>query len=130
MTVTQTVAGFMDRLVAKNPAEPEFHQAVKEVVESLVPCLDRHPEYLEHKILERMSGAGPDLHLPGAVAGRHAARSRSTAASGWSSTTHRPLQGWPALPPDRQPGHPEVPRLRADPEEQPHHPADGRRQGR
>jgi glutamate dehydrogenase (NADP+) len=55
MSVTQTVAGFMDRLMAKNPAEPEFHQAVKEVVDSLVPCLERHPEYLEHKILERLS---------------------------------------------------------------------------
>ncbi len=55
MSVTQTVAGFMDRLMAKNPAEPEFHQAVKEVVDSLVPCLERHPEYLEHKILERMT---------------------------------------------------------------------------
>jgi glutamate dehydrogenase (NADP+) len=55
MNVTQYVAKFYERLVAKNPAEPEFHQAVKEVVESLVPCLERHPEYLEHKILERMS---------------------------------------------------------------------------
>ncbi|MFI5165748.1 MAG: NADP-specific glutamate dehydrogenase [Thermoanaerobaculales bacterium] len=55
MSVKQTVAAFMDRLIAKNPAEPEFHQAVKEVVDSLIPCLDRHPEYIEHKILERMS---------------------------------------------------------------------------
>ncbi len=55
MSVTQHVQKFMDHLVAKNPAEPEFHQAVKEVVESLVPCLERRPEYLEHKILERMS---------------------------------------------------------------------------
>ncbi|MBI2837892.1 MAG: NADP-specific glutamate dehydrogenase [Acidobacteria bacterium] len=55
MSVAQYVAKFMDHLVAKNPAEPEFHQAVKEVVDSLVPCLDRHPEYLEQKILERMS---------------------------------------------------------------------------
>ena len=55
MSVTQYVEKFMDNLVAKNPAEPEFHQAVKEVVESLVPCLERRPEYLEHKILERMS---------------------------------------------------------------------------
>lgn len=55
MSVNQYVAGFMDRLVAKNPAEPEFHQAVKEVVESLIPCLERHPEYIEHKILERLS---------------------------------------------------------------------------
>jgi glutamate dehydrogenase (NADP+) len=55
MSVSQYVQRFMENLVAKNPAEPEFHQAVKEVVESLVPCLERHPEYLEHKILERMS---------------------------------------------------------------------------
>ena len=55
MSVNQYVAGFMDRVVAKNPAEPEFHQAVKEVVESLVPCLEKHPEYVEHKILERMT---------------------------------------------------------------------------
>jgi len=45
----------MEKLVAKNPAQPEFHQAVKEVVESLVPCLDKHPEYIDQKILERMS---------------------------------------------------------------------------
>ena len=55
MSVNQYVAGFMDRIVAKNPAEPEFHQAVKEVVDSLVPCIEKHPEYVEHKILERMT---------------------------------------------------------------------------
>jgi glutamate dehydrogenase (NADP+) len=55
MSVKQTVAKYMEKLIAKNPAEPEFHQAVKEVVESLVPCLDRHPEYIEHRILDRMS---------------------------------------------------------------------------
>ena len=45
---------FMRDLIAKNPAEPEFHQAVQEVVESLVPVLERHPKYLDHKILERI----------------------------------------------------------------------------
>ena len=39
---------------AKNPSEPEFHQAVQEVVESLALVLDRHPEYRSAKILERM----------------------------------------------------------------------------
>ncbi len=47
-------AKFMDNLVAKHPAQPEFHQAVREVVDTLYPCLEKHPEYLEHKILERM----------------------------------------------------------------------------
>ena len=39
---------------AKNPAEPEFHQAVKEVFDSLRPVLDRHPEFISNKILERI----------------------------------------------------------------------------
>ncbi|HEY0370094.1 MAG TPA: NADP-specific glutamate dehydrogenase [Chthoniobacterales bacterium] len=38
----------------KNPAEPEFHQAVYEVVQSLTIALDRHPEFRKAKILERM----------------------------------------------------------------------------
>jgi glutamate dehydrogenase (NADP+) len=40
---------------AKNPAEPEFHQAVMEVLESLRLVLERHPEYQEAKILERLT---------------------------------------------------------------------------
>jgi glutamate dehydrogenase (NADP+) len=48
------VSNLMAEVKAKNPVEPEFHQAVQEVVESLVIVLDRHPEYREHKILERI----------------------------------------------------------------------------
>ena len=40
---------------AKNPAEPEFHQAVEEVMGSLELVLQRHPEYRSMKILERMT---------------------------------------------------------------------------
>ncbi len=39
---------------AKNPAEPEFHQAVSEVAQSLALYLERYPEYRKAKILERM----------------------------------------------------------------------------
>src|SRR5208337_4976703 len=39
---------------SKNPAEPEFHQAVQEVLESLGPALSKHPEYQKARILERM----------------------------------------------------------------------------
>ena len=39
---------------AKNPAEPEFHQAVQEVFESLRLVLQRHPEYRDARILERV----------------------------------------------------------------------------
>jgi glutamate dehydrogenase (NADP+) len=48
------VAALMTQVKAKNPAEPEFHQAVQEVVESLALVLDRHPEYRHARILERI----------------------------------------------------------------------------
>ncbi|MCB9851162.1 MAG: NADP-specific glutamate dehydrogenase [Phycisphaerales bacterium] len=45
---------FMAGVIAKNPEQKEFHQAVHEVVESLMPVLDKHPEYRKAKILERI----------------------------------------------------------------------------
>src|SRR3954449_398101 len=48
------VEDFMAEVKAKNPAEPEFHQAVVEVAESVAIVLDRHPEYRKLRILERM----------------------------------------------------------------------------
>ncbi len=39
---------------AKNPSQPEFLQAVDEVLESLEPVLDKHPEYVEAKIVDRI----------------------------------------------------------------------------
>jgi glutamate dehydrogenase (NADP+) len=48
------VASLMAEVKAKNPAEPEFHQAVQEVAESLAPVLERHPEYRHAKMLERI----------------------------------------------------------------------------
>jgi glutamate dehydrogenase (NADP+) len=39
---------------AKNRGEDEFHQAVEEVLETLSPALDRHPEYVEAKIVDRL----------------------------------------------------------------------------
>jgi glutamate dehydrogenase (NADP+) len=46
---------FMGMVKAKNPAEPEFHQAVYEVVQSLMPVLEKRPEYKKAKILERIA---------------------------------------------------------------------------
>lgn len=48
------LVSLMDGLTARNPSEPEFHQAVQEVVESLELVLDRRPEYRSLKILERI----------------------------------------------------------------------------
>jgi len=52
--MASAVDTFMAGVVAKNPEQKEFHQAVHEVVESLVPVLDKHPEYRKGKILERI----------------------------------------------------------------------------
>ncbi len=46
---------FMKGLKKRNPHEPEFHQAVREVAETLFPYLDAHPKYREARILERMT---------------------------------------------------------------------------
>ena len=52
--MSNAIAAFMEQVVAKNPAEMEFHQAVEEVVESLWPVLDKRPEYRKAKVLERI----------------------------------------------------------------------------
>ena len=44
----------MDDLAAKNPGEKEFHQAVREVLESVAPYIIEHPYLLDQKILERI----------------------------------------------------------------------------
>ena len=49
------VKDFMDEIKAKNPAQPEFHQAVLEVVSSVALVLERNPEYRKAKILERIA---------------------------------------------------------------------------
>ncbi len=48
------VSDFMAKVIAKNPGESEFHQAVQEVVESLMPFIEENPKYKKAKILERM----------------------------------------------------------------------------
>ena len=44
--------GLMDRVIRRNPAEPEFHQAVREVLSSLAPVIDAHPEYVTQGVME------------------------------------------------------------------------------
>ena len=43
-----------EEVIARNPEEPEFHQAVREAVSSLGPVLDKHPEFVEEKVIERL----------------------------------------------------------------------------
>ena len=48
------INAFMEMVKAKNPGEKEFHQAVHEVAESVIPFMDGHEQYKKAKILERM----------------------------------------------------------------------------
>ena len=52
--MSSAVDAFMAQLVAKNPAEPEFHQAVHEVVESVMPIVEAVPAYKHSRILDRL----------------------------------------------------------------------------
>ena len=51
----QYVEDFMARLIARNPGEPEFHQAVREVAESLAPHIVTSPILQKMKVLERIA---------------------------------------------------------------------------
>ena len=53
--MSNAVDQFMAGLVKRNPHEPEFHQAVREVVETLMPFVQEHSKYQDAQILERMT---------------------------------------------------------------------------
>ena len=48
----QYLADLMETVKKRNPDEPEFHQAVTEVLESLEPVIEKHPEYIKMGVLE------------------------------------------------------------------------------
>ena len=50
----QYVEAILASIEKKDPQEKEYHNVVKEVLTSIVPVLEQHPEYKKHKILERM----------------------------------------------------------------------------
>ncbi|GAA5212839.1 NADP-specific glutamate dehydrogenase [Microbacterium kyungheense] len=54
LTSNDTVRLVLDTVEARNPHEPEFLQAVHEVLESIAPVLDTHPEFVDGGILERI----------------------------------------------------------------------------
>lgn len=55
--IQQYISDFMTRIEARNPNEPEFHQAVHEVVESLAPYIIENPVLGKMKVLERIAEA-------------------------------------------------------------------------
>ncbi|TCK26312.1 NADP-specific glutamate dehydrogenase [Pseudonocardia endophytica] len=50
----ETLRPIYERVLSRNPGETEFHQAVREVLESIGPAVDKHPEYAQAKIVERI----------------------------------------------------------------------------
>lgn len=50
MTADTVIKSVYEQVLKRNPGEPEFHQAVKEILESLGPVLDKHPEYIKAAI--------------------------------------------------------------------------------
>ena len=115
---------------AKNPAEPEFHQAATEVLDSLDLAIQRRPEYRKHKIVERVLEPErvvmfrvPWLDDQGERAGEPRLPHRD-------EQRDRPLQGRAAFPSLGQPRHPQVPGVRAGLQELADDAPHGRRQGR
>ena len=111
--MNEYVTSLMAEVKAKNPAEPEFHQAVQEVVESLALVLERHPEYRKAKILERIVEPErvimfrvPWVDDQGEVQVNRGFRIEMNSAIG-------PYKGGLRFHPSRQPRHPQVPGLRA-----------------
>ena len=50
----QYLKDLLERVKARNAGEPEFHQAVMEVLESLEPVIEKHPEYVESGVIEML----------------------------------------------------------------------------
>jgi len=54
MAANTVIQDAYEQVLKRNPGEIEFHQAVKEVLDSLGPVLEKHPEYVDAKILDRI----------------------------------------------------------------------------
>ena len=54
MAANSLIQAAYEQVLSRNPGEVEFHQAVKEVLDSLGPVLEKHPEYVEAKIVDRI----------------------------------------------------------------------------
>jgi glutamate dehydrogenase (NADP+) len=52
--IDEKLEAVIGEVIARNQGETEFHQSVREVLESLGPVLAKHPEFLDHKVIERI----------------------------------------------------------------------------
>ena len=108
------VESVIELVKEKNPNEPEFIQAVTEVLTSLEPVIEAHPEYEKASLLERL--VEPERVIMFRVPwvddeGNVQVNRRLSCAV---QQLHRPLQGRHPSASFREPLHHQVPRLRAD----------------
>jgi len=54
MIPSDVIETVYEQVLKRNPGEVEFHQAVKEVLESLGPVLEKHPDYIDARVLDRL----------------------------------------------------------------------------
>ena len=106
----------------RHPGEPEYLQAVKEVLLSIEEEYNKHPEFERVKLIERM--VEPERVITFRVPWV------DDKGEVHVNTGYRSVQRRPAFPLISEPLHPEVPRIRADFQKRTHHSAHGRRQGR
>ncbi|HEX2097635.1 MAG TPA: Glu/Leu/Phe/Val dehydrogenase dimerization domain-containing protein, partial [Rubrobacteraceae bacterium] len=52
--INENLGSICEEVIRRNPGEPEFHQAVREVLNSLGPVLERHPEFIEERVIQRL----------------------------------------------------------------------------
>src|SRR5690606_9944086 len=50
--LTPALGEIYERAIGRSPGEVEFHQAMREVLESIAPVVERHPEYLESGVVD------------------------------------------------------------------------------
>src|SRR5574340_1598129 len=54
MALTEKIEAIYQEVIKRNPGEAEFHQAVREVLDSLGPVLVKYPEFTDAKIIRRI----------------------------------------------------------------------------
>ena len=110
--------------------EPEFVQTVEEVLSSISPIMDAHPEYEKVDLLKRMVEPERMFTFRVCWMDDNGELSYQPRLALPVQRRDRPVQGRPALPEERLRRRDQVPRLRADLQELPDRPAHGRREGR
>lgn len=99
----------IEEVKKRDPQETEFHQAVLEVLGSLKPVIEKHPEFVEAGLLHRL--VEPERMIMFRVPGMTTRENPDEPRLPGHFNSAIGLQGRPALPPLRQPGHYEIPRV-------------------